>query len=65
MPGYVIVLKTLILKAIIFLLQLKGGRRITNTSGSLAFGKVIHSLSGASLSVSKQTGAQVPIIRLK
>lgn len=49
MPGYDIFLKTFILKAIVFLIQLKDMRRIIKMRGSLAFGRVIHSLSEVSL----------------
>lgn len=49
MPGYDIFLKTFILKAIVFLIQLKDRRRIIKMRGSLAFGRVIHSLSEVSL----------------
>lgn len=49
MPRYDTFLKTFILKAIVFLIQVKDGSRITKMRGSLAFGRVIHSLSEVSL----------------
>lgn len=40
-------LKTLILKAIFFLIRLKCGRRVTNLSGFLAFVKIIYAFPEA------------------
>lgn len=60
-----IFLRTLILKAIIFLIQFKRGKKTTNMSGSLTFGKLLHSFSEAQPVYQHQhsPGPRAPVLR--